>query len=66
MGDAGRMAARKMFGEYALYCDDKVVALVCDNSLFVTPTDEGRAFEGGHEWDVLTHLRAWMGHGCGY
>jgi TfoX/Sxy family transcriptional regulator of competence genes len=24
-----------MFGEYALYCDDKVVALVCDKSLFL-------------------------------
>ena len=23
---------RKMFGEYALYCDGKVVALVCDDS----------------------------------
>lgn len=46
MGDAGRIAARKMFGEYALYCDDKVVALVCDNQLFVKPTDKGRAFIG--------------------
>ena len=27
--------ARKMFGEYALYLGGKVVALVCDDSLFV-------------------------------
>jgi TfoX/Sxy family transcriptional regulator of competence genes len=27
--------ARKMFGEYGLYCDDKVVAFVCDNVLFM-------------------------------
>ena len=46
MGDAGRIASRKMFGEYALYCDDKVVALVCDNQLFVKPTDGGRAYIG--------------------
>jgi TfoX N-terminal domain len=26
---------RKMFGEYALYCDTKVVALVCDDQLFI-------------------------------
>ena len=26
---------RKMFGEYALYCDEKVVALICDDQLFV-------------------------------
>jgi len=33
---------RKMFGEYALYCDEKVVALICDNRLFVKPTEAGR------------------------
>jgi TfoX/Sxy family transcriptional regulator of competence genes len=37
---------RKMFGEYALYLDGKVVALVCDNQLFVRPSDEGRAILG--------------------
>lgn len=37
---------RKMFGEYALYLGDKVVALVCDDTLFVKPTDAGRAFAG--------------------
>lgn len=25
--NAGRIRSRKMFGEYALYCDDKVVAI---------------------------------------
>lgn len=29
------VSARKMFGEYALYCDGKVVAFVCDDTLFV-------------------------------
>jgi len=46
MSDAGRIAAKKMFGEYAIYCDDKVVALVCDNQLFVKPTEKGKAFIG--------------------
>lgn len=36
--------AKKMFGEYAIYCDDKVVALVCDDQLFVKPTQKGKAF----------------------
>jgi len=30
-----------MFGEYVIYCDGKVVALVCDNQLFVKPTKVG-------------------------
>jgi len=38
--------ARKMFGEYALYCDEKVVALICDNRLFVKITAAGRALVG--------------------
>lgn len=43
---AGAIAFRKMFGEYALYCDGKVVALVCDDRLYVKPTEEGRRFAG--------------------
>jgi TfoX/Sxy family transcriptional regulator of competence genes len=39
---AGSITFRKMFGEYALYCDGKVVALICDNQLFVKPTAAGR------------------------
>ncbi len=37
---------RKMFGEYALYCGEKVVALVCDDTLFVKITDKGKEFVG--------------------
>jgi DNA transformation protein and related proteins len=40
------VSARKMFGEYALYCQGRVVALVCDDELFVKITDPGQAFVG--------------------
>jgi TfoX/Sxy family transcriptional regulator of competence genes len=33
--DRKRFSARAMFGEYALYADGKVVALVCDDQLYV-------------------------------
>lgn len=46
MAGAGEISYRKMFGEYAIYCEGKVVALVCDNQLFVKPTAAGRAFIG--------------------
>ncbi len=42
----GDVRIRKMFGEYALYCNDKVVALICDDQLFIKPTPEGKAFIG--------------------
>lgn len=46
MENAGSIRFRKMFGEYAIYCNEKVVALVCDNKLFVKPTNAGRDFIG--------------------
>jgi DNA transformation protein and related proteins len=36
--------ARKMFGEYAIYYRDKVVAMLCDEQLFIKPTAAGLAF----------------------
>ena len=35
LGDRGRFSVRAMFGEYALYADGKVVALVCDDLFYV-------------------------------
>ena len=42
----GEISYRYMFGEYALYCNDKVVALICNDQLFVKPTNAGRSFIG--------------------
>lgn len=39
--DAGCISYRKMFGEYGMYCDGKLFALVCDNQLFIKITDAG-------------------------
>ena len=46
LGAVRGVRARKMFGEYALYCGEKVVALVCDDQLFVKPTAAGKTFIG--------------------
>ena len=35
LGNSTRFTTRAMFGEYALYADNKVVALVCDDLLYV-------------------------------
>ncbi len=43
---AGTVTAKKMFGEYGMYCDGKVMAFICDDQLFIKPTDAGRAFLG--------------------
>ena len=40
------VSARKMFGEYAIYVGTKVVALVCDDILFVKITDAGKECVG--------------------
>jgi DNA transformation protein and related proteins len=46
LSGAGEVRARKMFGEYAIYCNEKVVALICDDQLFVKITDAGKKFIG--------------------
>jgi TfoX/Sxy family transcriptional regulator of competence genes len=35
---------RYMFGGCAIYCGKKVVALICNNQLFVRPTQNGKSF----------------------
>jgi TfoX/Sxy family transcriptional regulator of competence genes len=46
IASAGPVSARKMFGEFGVYCDGKMVALICDDELFVKPTSAGRAYIG--------------------
>ena len=42
------LSYKKMFGEYALYTEGKMVALICDNQLFVKKIAEGEAFLSAH------------------
>jgi TfoX/Sxy family transcriptional regulator of competence genes len=44
--NAGVITYRKMFGEYALYAEGKTVAFVCNDQLFVKPTEKGKLFIG--------------------
>ncbi|MFN8344357.1 MAG: TfoX/Sxy family protein [Spirosomataceae bacterium] len=50
--NAGEITAKKMFGEYGLYSDGKLFGLICDNKLFIKPTNLGREFIG----DVIEAL----------
>lgn len=36
------VSCRKMFGEYGVYCQDKIFALICDNRFLVKPTEAGK------------------------
>lgn len=47
MSDAGEISHRSMFGEFVIYCQGKVIALVCDNQVFLKPTAAGRSLLGG-------------------
>lgn len=50
-----RIRTRKMFGEYAMYCDEKVVALICDDQLFVKITKEGKEYMGSRYSEGLPY-----------
>ena len=41
--DAGEISYKKMFGEYGLYCDGKIFAVICDDQFYIKITDAGRA-----------------------
>jgi len=47
-----RFSSRAMFGEYALYADGKVVALVCNDSLYVKILPASKPLEGECEIDA--------------
>ncbi|NJM54328.1 MAG: TfoX/Sxy family protein [Blastocatellia bacterium] len=44
--NAGEIEAKKMFGEYGIYSNGKLFGLICDNKLFIKPTQAGRDFIG--------------------
>ena len=46
LGRLPGVSARKMFGEYAIYIDTKIVALVCNNQLYIKPTQAGQHYIG--------------------
>ena len=41
-GGAGTIEARKMFGDYCVYCNGKPFGLVSDNGFYAKPTEAGR------------------------
>ncbi len=64
LSGAGTLSARKMFGEYALYLDDRIVAFICDDTLFLKPTpgalallpdvEQGPCYPGSKSYLILT------------
>lgn len=46
LGGPEVVTAKKMFGEYGLYFENKMVALVCDGHLYIKPSASGRQFIG--------------------
>ena len=40
--DAGTITYKKMFGEYGIYCDGKIFALICGDQFYVKITEAGR------------------------
>lgn len=44
--NSGEITVKKMFGEYGIYSDEKLFGLICDNKLFIKPTNSGRKYIG--------------------
>ena len=39
---AGEITVKKMFGDYSIYCDGKIFGLICDDCLYLKPTEAVR------------------------
>jgi TfoX/Sxy family transcriptional regulator of competence genes len=39
---AGEIIAKKMFGDYGIYCNGKIFGLICDDCFYLKPTKAGR------------------------
>jgi TfoX/Sxy family transcriptional regulator of competence genes len=62
LSESKQVSARKMFGEYCLYYAGRPVGLVCDDQLYLKPSDEARqlmrsADEGAPFPGARPHLR---------
>lgn len=45
---AGNICCKKMFGEYGVYLDEKIVGLICDNQFFLKKTEAGQVMIEDH------------------
>jgi TfoX/Sxy family transcriptional regulator of competence genes len=52
LGHPGRFRVRAMFGEFALYADDQVAALICDGVLYVKDLPESALLTGRYPMGV--------------
>lgn len=60
----GEVRYKRMFGEYGIYYREKMVALVCDDQLFIKPTtvgkeylvepEEGQPYPGAKNWFLIS------------
>lgn len=41
IGGAGEISYKRMFGEYGIYCNGKIIGVICDNQFFVKKTNAG-------------------------
>ena len=39
--EAGEIVTKKMFGDYGIYCEGKIFGLICDDRLYIKPTEAG-------------------------
>ncbi len=65
-GLGSRLTYKKLFGEFALYLDGKVVAFACDNSVFIKPSKavtalapdlpQGPPYPGAKDYPIADEL----------
>jgi TfoX/Sxy family transcriptional regulator of competence genes len=62
LGLGRELVHKRMFGEWGLWLDGRIVALICDDQLLLKPTPAGRALLGGSPPEVPPYpqARPWL------
>jgi len=66
---AGDIVAKKMFGDYGIYCDGKIFGLICDDHFYLKPTETVRPllrteelrppYEGAKDYFYIADVDDW-------
>lgn len=61
ISDAGKITFKKMFGEYGIYYNQKIIGLISDDQFFIKITENGRKFMEENFEDEIIEAPAYQG-----
>lgn len=58
LSSAGEISSKKMFGEYGIYCNNKIIGLICDNQFYLKKTNFAQQLLGPNAQEAAPYANA--------